>query len=108
MQPKQLSLCNQTARVFLTTICGFDAELIIQMPYGFGHYMDYLQNEWNHTTKAVCLNVAWIILALITLISFLFGHYLDGAVIFYGLIRFTTCITNVAKRDYLNSLNPPW
>ena len=105
MKHKQNSLYIKTARVFLTTICGFDAQVIIQMPYSIDHYMDYLQKEWTHTTKAVCLNVLWWMLALITLISFLFGHFLNGAVIFCGLIRLTTCIMNVAKVDYLTSLN---
>ena len=108
MEPKQLPMRIKFARVFITSICGVDADLALQMPHGIDHYVAYLQEEWNHTTKAVCLNVAWIIVALITLISFLFGHYLYGAVIFFGLIRLTTCILNVAKVDYLNSLNQPW
>ena len=105
MQPTKLPMRITFARVFLTSICGLDAYLTLQMPHGIDHYVAYLQEEWQHTSKAVCLDVLGTILALITLIALLFGHYIDGAVIFYGLIRFTACIMNVAKVDYLNSLN---
>ena len=94
-----------TVRFILQSICGFDIELILHMPHGVDHYTNYLQEEWLHTTKATCLGVVWLILALITLIALLFGHYVNGAVIFYGLIRFTAYIMNVANVDYLNSLN---
>ena len=104
MDPILRSWVSKILRFIFVDIFGFSFDLMDQLPHGWDHYAEYLHEEWLPTTKGKVCRALWWIIAVISFIAWVRGHYGEGIVIFLGGIRLSAFMCNWAMRDYLKSL----